>query len=129
MSRFNDTNGVGWSAVPILHDHQASIDPRTQPEFECLGHSRGCLTGSDDDDAAYPFERVLVRTDRELVVTDPNLPADCLVGINGLQARPTQPGEDSFGSWLPDADLHHASYGSLSCLKQRLGHVCRGTLT
>ena len=85
-------------------------------------------TGSDDDDAVYPCERVLVRTDRELVVTDPNLPTDC-PGINGLQPRPTQPGEDSFGSWLPDADLHHASYGSLSCLKQRLGHVCRGTLT
>lgn len=60
---------------------------------------------------------------------DANLTPHRFVWIDRMQSRLEQPGEEGSGARLRDADFHHANYGSLPCLKQRFGQVCRGTLT
>lgn len=50
-----------------------------------------------------------MRTDDQLVAAESNLPAYGLVGIDRLQSRPKEPCEEGFGSWVRDADTHHAN--------------------
>ena len=129
MTGFHNLDLPGGDRVAVFHHHQAGVQTIAQNSFQSLSHPCGRLAGPDRKDTGIVPEVVGPSTDPECLSFPSHMAADRFDWVHRRERSRAHPSKERTDSRLRHTDAHEAGpYGVLSCLKQRLGQVCRGTL-
>ena len=86
--------------------------------------------GSNDDDSLVVSKVILTQPNCQPLAIFLNASTQGLAGVRRVQCLPQHSGHERADGRSGELHRHRgrANYGVFSCLKQRLGQVCRGTL-
>ena len=112
--------------MAVFDDHQTAFEPWAYDALQRLRHTGRGFARADRHHAIESTQIILRCADLKAVARSSNRSRHGPRRIGRLQSRPDDAPEQRTGGRRGQREWHRG-YGVLSCLKQRLGQVWRGT--